>query len=331
MSATRFWRALVGGCVVIVVSALLNTVIDPLGQIGLIRPHRWNLTMPSSTVQTIREQQDVSAYRRIIATTGADTFLIGTSREARGFDLCDRPNVLRIAGSGWGMREIAAVQRHILETRVRPATLLIELGVAINSSVAVQRGDYRAIRAAIAPATTVISLRTIAHNLGTSDENAAYEAMCRPSETAPVDWNMAAAGFQRVFQTGVDVGARARGREMLKHMMADASLLCARTRLRHSIIFFALPGLPPSRLARQHEVALRAERRQDARAIDDFAEASECRIRFIDLSSTPPGSTDLRSPWQDRSNWLDYTHFSPALGRLAIDALTSPTTKKSVR
>src|SRR5205085_6748973 len=102
--ARGFWLALLTSCALILAVCLFNVAVDPTGQIGLLKVHAFDRVMPASVVTSVREGRNPAAYERMIVGTPANTFLIGTSREARGFDVCDRPNLLRIAGASWGIR-----------------------------------------------------------------------------------------------------------------------------------------------------------------------------------------------------------------------------------
>src|SRR5215217_2913401 len=195
-SAKLFWRSLLACGALILAMCLLNASIDPTGQIGLAKTHALNRTVTPSVVSFVRNSGSVTAYESAIATTSADTFLIGTSREARGFDLCDRPNILRIAGSGWGIREIAQVHTKILETRTAPTTLLIELGVVSDSKGAGESSNASAAYTALSPRTTWLSFQTVAANIRRSDEIAVREAECRPLTSDPVDLKAAAEDFE---------------------------------------------------------------------------------------------------------------------------------------
>lgn len=324
--AKLFWRALLACGMLILAMCLFNASIDPTGQIGLAKTHALNRTTTASVVSFVRNSGSVTAYERAIATTSADTFLIGTSREARGFDLCDRPNMLRIAGSNWGIREISQVHTRVLETRTAPTTLLIELGVVSDRGGAGESPNPSAAYTALSPRTTLLSFQTMAANIGRSDEIAVREAECRPLPSEPVDWRAAAERFEfgsRLFDASK--ASRKRGREILEQMIGDANRVCAKTKIRHTIVFFSLPGTPNLPLTQQFDASLRDAQRDSVKMFRDLSRRGACRFRYFDLLTTPPGSSAEQQLWRDRDQWNDFTHFSPQLGRLALNAIMAPT------
>lgn len=305
---------------------LLNASIDPTGQIGLAKTHALNRTVTPSVVSFVRNSGSVTAYESAIATTSADTFLIGTSREARGFDLCDRPNILRIAGSGWGIREIAQVHTKILETRTAPTTLLIELGVVSDSKGAGESSNASAAYTALSPRTTWLSFQTVAANIRRSDEIAVREAECRPLTSDPVDLKAAAEDFEFGWRTfDASKASRQRGRATLEQMVGDANRICAKTDIRHTIVYFSLPGTPNLPLTQQFDASLRDAQRDSAKMFQGLPRHGACRIRYLDLQTTPPGSSAEQQLWRDRDQWGDLTHFSPLLGRIALNAILRST------
>lgn len=324
--AKLFWRASLTCGALILAMCVLNASIDPTGQIGLVKTHALNRTVTAPVVSFVRNSHSVVAYERAIATTSADTFLIGTSREARGFDLCDRPNMLRIAGSSWGIREIAQVHAKILETRTAPTTLLIELGVPSDSGGAGESPDPSAAYTALSPRTTWLSFQTVAANMRKSDEIAVHEAACRPLPSDPVNWQAAAERFEfgsRLFDTSK--ASRQRGRAILEQMVGDANRICAKTKIRHRIVYFSLPGTPNSPLSQQFDASLKDAQRDMAKLFQQLSGHGACRFRYLDLLTTPPGSSAEQQLWRDRDQWSDFTHFSPHLGRLALNAILRST------
>ena len=324
--AKLFWRALLACGGLILAMCLLNASIDPTGQIGLAKTHALNRTMAAPVVSFVRNSDSVAAYERAIATTSADTFLIGTSREARGFDLCDRPNMLRIAGSSWGIREIAQVHTKILETRTAPTTLLIELGVPSDSGGAGESPDRSAAYTALSPRTTWLSFQTVAANIRKNNETAVRETECRPLTSGPVDLMAAARDFElgwRMFDASK--ASRQRGRATLEQMVRDANRICAKTEIRHTIVYFSLPGTPNLPLTQQFDSSLRDAQRVSAKMFQQLSRHGACRIRYLDLLTTPPGSSAEQQLWRDRDQWADLTHFSPLLGRIALSAILRPT------
>ncbi|RYG28546.1 MAG: hypothetical protein EON93_18400 [Burkholderiales bacterium] len=323
--AKRFWRALLACGALILAMCLFNAAIDPTGQIGLAKTHALNRALPASLISYTRNSTSVTAYERVIATTSADTFLLGSSREARGFDLCDRPNILRIAGSGWGIREMSQVQAKILEVRKAPATLLIELGVASDPGGASDRPNFSRPYTALSPQTTLLSFQTVLANMRRSDKVASREAECRPLRLGPTNWPDALRRFEFASRMFDDSKAsRQRGRAILAQMIDDADRICAKTRVRHTIIYFSLPGTPNERLTQQFDAALKDAQRDLEKMLQELSKDRACRFLYLDLLTNPPGSVDEQRLWRNRDHWKDFTHFSPQLGRLALNAILQP-------
>ena len=105
--------------------------------------------------------------------------------------------------------------------------------------------------------------------------------------------------------------------------MADlADEICAGEGIRHTVVFYSLPSTPPdspgisrARLFNQHSDRLSRLFARRPAALNG------CHIRFISLATDAPGKSGEQALWLKRENWLDYTHFSPQLGALALDVL----------
>jgi hypothetical protein len=319
--AEPFWRSVLGSVTVIAAIFLLNVVIDPVGEIGLVKPNRLNRLTPNSVARTIREAQDVSVYRHVIATTRADTFLIGTSREARGFDLCRQPDIVRIASSGWTIREIAAAQALVLGTRTAPARILVELGAANDLGNSRGRNEFANLHAALAPTTTLMSLRTLTANLSLPEDVGAGDAFCRPLTYGPTDWRMARRTFESLPMFDDGPAARRTGGLLLLRMMADADAICAKTGLRHRVVFFALPSALVAPLTRRFVAKMHDAEERTASIVTEAASGAACDFSYLNLSASPPGSGEQNKSWREQTNWTDYNHFSPMLGAIALRTL----------
>lgn len=318
--AKGFWLAFLGSGALILAICLFNLSVDPIGQIGLLKIHALNRVMPASVVSFVRNNADPAAYERTIAGTSADTFLIGTSREERGFDLCDKPNLIRIAGSSWGIRELAHVQNRIIETRTAPATLLIDVGLAGDGGQADRDPRLATSYAALSPQTTLLSIQTVFAALAGTDEAASRFAGCRPLPGDRQDWPAAAQRFEYAsLQFDAREAALRRGRAILEQMVGSADRICAKTGIRHTLIFFSLPGTPGSSLTRSFDALLKDHSQRLSEMFRAASERAACRFRYLDLVASPPGSAAERQLWRDRDQWLDFTHFSPGLGRIALD------------
>lgn len=322
VSAAAFWRPF-AVCVALLFAAWgLNVLVDPTGEIGLAGSNAFNRTVAAPVVTYVRSSSRAAAYRRTIATTSANIFLIGTSREARGFDLCDRPDVLRIAGSSWGIRDMAEIERLLLETRSRPATLLIAVGLPSDSGRPDPNRKFASRFSALSPGMTLLSVETMIANIAGGGQTASREAECRPLKPDDADWRGAAARLNHISRAlDSSEGSLRRGTAIVQEMAGLAERICAQRGIRHRIVFFSLPATPAlSGTGAVDQLYARNTRMLAADINRRFAHGA-CRILYADFVTAPPGTAAEQRNWTDRANWTDFTHFSPQLGRVAFDAM----------
>ena len=313
-----WWVGLSVGLLLLAAWGLLNVIVDPTGEFGQSGRHAFNRRPPPAVIAAGEAGNNPAFFTRAIREHRGDTFLIGSSRTWRGFDTCPRPEVLRVAGSAWGLRELTQVQRTILTLRQSPATVLIEVGFPTTERPAISDPVQAGLSTALSPRTTLFSLQTLANSLGGATDRASSYPACAPLAARPTDWEQADRSLryaQGLFDTSP--ASLEQGRRTLQAMATAADQLCLRKGVRHRLVFFSLPAMPVG--APAHEAAVRAN---TARIGQEFARRTPtpggCDVRYVDFSVTPPGGATL---WRNRDHWSDYTHFRPQLGALALDAL----------
>jgi hypothetical protein len=317
-----FWRGLLGAGAVLAAYCLLNILVDPTGEFGQSGRYAFNRAPPPAVIASGEAGGDPAFYRRAIRESEAGIFLIGASRTWRGFDTCSRPAMLRIAGSAWGVTELARLERAILEGKERPVTLLVEVGLPQDERARAISPLRTAASVALSPRTAWFSLQTIAASLGGHPQLPAYTS-CTPRPSPPADWREAARNVAAI-STLIDATPESlqRGRDNLMAMADDADRLCARTGVRHSLIFFTLPVTPDGSPARAYDLIVRRDAERIAALFASrAARPGGCAIRYANFATIPPGSPAERLLWRDRAFWSDYSHFSPPLGEIALTAL----------
>lgn len=322
----KWWAGLIGGLALMAVWSLFNVLVDPTGEFGLSGRFMFNRVPPPAVIAAGTAGNNPAFFSRAIRESEGDVFLIGPSRTWRGFDTCDRPEVLRVAGSAWGLRELSQVQETILKGRRRPVTLLIEVGMPTTERPVITNPVQAAISTALSPRTSVSSLQTVLHSLGGEEERPATYAPCAPLASAPPNWNEAERSVRYTLGL-VDMrsSSLAQGRLDLLALADQADHLCRSAGVQHRLVFFTLPSSPaPSPFTAYDRVF------QDnaARIADDFAGrkpgAGSCAISYVNFADSPPGNPLQQAHWRDRENWSDYIHFSPELGAVALEALLGP-------
>lgn len=322
----KWWAGLIGGLVLMAVWSLFNVLVDPTGEFGLSGRFAFNRVPPPAVIVAGTTGNNPAFFTRAIRESEGDVFLIGPSRTWRGFDICDRPEVLRVAGSAWALRELSQVQETILKGRRRPVTLLIEVGMPTTDRSAVTNPAQAAISTALSPRTSLFSFQTVLHSLGGAEDRPETYAPCVPLASAPPNWNEAERSVRYALGL-IDMSppSLAQGRLDLLAMADEADQACRSDGVQHRLVFFTLPSSPaPSPFAAYDRVF------QDnaARIADDFVkrkpEPGACAIRYVNFAEQPPGSPAQQAQWRDRDNWSDYIHFTPALGAVALEALLGP-------
>jgi hypothetical protein len=306
-----YWLGLLGAAAVLAVYCLMNILVDPTGEFGQSGRYAFNRAPPPAVVAYSEAGGDPAFYMRAIRESPAGIFLLGASRTRRGFDTCSRPAILRIAGSAWGITELARLERAILEGKERPVTLLVEVGLP---------QDERA--RAVSPRTAWFSLQTIAASFGQHPQLPAYTS-CTPNPSPPVNWREAARNVAAI-STFIDATPESlqRGRDNLMAMADDADRLCARTGVRHNLVFFSLPVTPDGSPAGAYDLIVRRDSDRIAALFSSrVARPGGCAIRYANFATIPPGSPAEQLLWRDRGSWSDYAHFSPRLGEIALTAL----------
>jgi len=322
----KWWAGLIGGLVLMAVWSLFNVLVDPTGEFGLSGRFLFNRVPPPAVIAAGTTGNNPAFFTRAIRESEGDVFLIGPSRTWRGFDTCERPEVLRVAGSAWGLREMNQVQDTILKGRRRPATLLIEVGMPTTERSAIINPAQAAISTALSPRTALFSFQTVLHSLDGEEERPATYAPCTSLASAPPNWNEAERSVRYTLGL-IDMRqpALAQGRVDLLALADEADHTCRNAGVRHRLVFFSLPASPaPSPFA----VYDRVFQDNAARIADDFAkrrpEPGACAIRYVNFAEQPPGNAFQQAQWRDRENWSDYIHFSSELGAIALEALLGP-------
>ncbi len=315
-----YWAGFAAACAIVLGIAALNVFIDPTGAFGLNSAHALNRTMPANVLDHVRRGAPTAVYRRIVRESGADVFLIGPSRAAVGFDTCRRPEVLRLAGSSWGPREMATAAALALERRREPAVLLIEVGLPLDDGGPEPDGRRALVNAALSPRSTLFSLQTIAASLS-GDDQPGRLAACGAEVRIP-DWQAAARNLEHM-QRIVDVSPASarRGRAIVDGMVEAADDICRSTGVRHTLILFALPPTPPHPAMQGFTRRVATGLRGLSQDLKRSRREGGCRVIVHDMIARPPGPASGRALWNDRSEWVDYTHFSPRLGALALEEL----------
>lgn len=304
---------------------LFNVLVDPTGEFGLSGRFGFNRAPPPAVIAEGINGNNPAFFTRAIRESPGDVYLIGSSRTWRGFDTCDRPEVLRVAGSAWGLRELSRVEETIL-ARGRPALLLIEVGLPTAEHPAITSPAKAAVSTALSPRTTLFSLQTVAHSLGGDETGPESYLSCRPLAPPAQDW-VEAERSARYVLGGLDTSPSSltEGRQTLLAMADQADQACQRTHIRHQLVFFTLPSSPKDSPFSAYDRLFRANADRLAAA---FAARRPppggCAIRYVNFATAPPGDARQRALWADRGNWSDYVHFSPALGAGALEALLGP-------
>lgn len=316
-----FWIGLIAGLVILSSFAGFNILVDPTGEFGQSGRHAFNRAPPPEVVAIGEAGGNPAFFARTIRESDASYFLVGSSRTRRGFDTCERPDVLRLAGSSWALPEFRQIQRMVLVGRRKPVTLLMEVGPPNTLMPVIGDPTRAAFSVALSPRTTVQALQTITHSLSDAPAPPVY-VPCRLEPSSP-DWQAAAAASRNAAKQ-LDAsprGIRNQERSLLK--MADmADAICVREGVRHTVVFYTLPNTPPGAPGASEA---RQFNRNSVRLSRVFtlrrAASNGCHVRFLDLATEPPGEPGERAQWLRRENWLDYTHFSHRLGAIALEAL----------
>lgn len=321
-----WWIGLGAGLAILGGYALFNIIVDPTGEFGQSGRHAFNRSPPPGVIAQGVAGGNPAFFTRAIREHRGDTFLIGSSRTWRGFDTCSRPDILRVAGSAWGLRELTRVEQTILNSRTAPATVLIEVGLPTRERPSIVDPAQAALSTALSPRTALQSVQTVAHSLTGAEAYPATYAPCQSLASAPADWVQAERSLRFTLgQLDTSAASLATGRRNLAEMADRADEVCRRTGLRHKLFFFVLPPTPVHERVSGHDLIVQTNATQIAAM---FARrnpaAGGCDIRYLDFVATPPGTEKEQALWRDRDQWSDYVHFSAHLGEKALDALVGP-------
>ena len=319
-----WWIGFGAGLVILIGHALFNVMVDPTGEFGQSGRHGFNQTPPSEVIALGEAGGNPAFFTRAIREHRGTVFLIGSSRTWRGFDTCSRPDVLRVAGSAWGLRELTRVERTIVDGRTTPATILIEVGLPTRERPAIADPTQAALSTALSPRTTLQALQTVAHSLNTGGAAPATYAPCQSLAPGPRDLRQAERSIRYTLsQLDTSAASLATGRKALADMADLADDACRGTGLRHRLVFFTLPATPAGAPVSGHDRIVEANAARIAARFDE-RQAGGCDIRYVNFASTPPGDQEAQTLWRDRDQWSDYFHFSARLGATALEALLGP-------
>jgi hypothetical protein len=318
----RYLGGLLAGVAMGTAYCLLNILVDPTGEFGLSGRFSFNRAPPPAAIVQGEAGGNSAFHTRAIQESGASIFLLGQSRTWRGFDTCTRPQILRIAGSSWGISEIARLQDVILRSRARPVTLLVEIGLPQDERARAALPLTNAVSVALSPRTALFSLQTIVASLADDAAPPAYTS-CRPNPSPRPNW-AAAEGTLEAELTLIDATAESlrRGRDNVMAMADAADRICTNTGIRHRVTFFSLPATPaPTRAVGIDRIIRWNSRRIAEQFARRVAPPGGCIIRYENFADVPPGTAAQQALWRDRDQWSDYVHYSPRLGEIALVAL----------
>jgi hypothetical protein len=317
-----YFAGLIGGCALLGLYCLLNVLVDPTGEFGLSGRFAFNLVPPPAAMTRGMAGGNPAFYGRTIRESDPDAFLVGQSRTWRGFDTCRRSGILRIAGSAWGISELARTQRMILQSRRRPITLMVEIGLPQDERNRVGSPLSDAISVGLSPRTAWLSLQTVAGSLAGGKAAPSY-VTCRPLPSPPTDWEQASRTLQASMQfIDATPDSLRRGRLNVVAMADEADRICARSGIRHRLIYFSLPSTPARSPALDLDRVVRLNSRVIAAMLARRTSRPDgCTTSYRDFTSSPPGSPEEKALWRDRGQWSDYGHYSPRLGDIALTEL----------
>ncbi|WP_372022680.1 hypothetical protein P7L70_04715 (plasmid) [Tistrella mobilis] len=293
--------------------AAFNLAMDPMGEFGISGTHRLNAVVPTK-VHEFR-MGAVDRYLSTVIDGRADRYLIGSSRVEYGFDLCDRPDIRRIALFSFGMADARHVQARLLAAADRPLTLIMEMpGIQINAA---RRAQYetappsqavRKLTALWSFDAVRLSMHMLHRNLTARTSTDPATARCRPMPQWVEEGQPPLPPAAREIRALSAISDTEEYDRMFRSTLADAGRVCARTGIRHRIRWLVLPisfdqaTLPATR--RMSEV----QRMQMQMALD----ALRRDIAFCDITLVTAGSDG--GDWENPARWLDPNHFSPTLG-----------------
>jgi hypothetical protein len=315
-------RALVAGALLLSLYCLLNVLADPTGEFGLSGRFAFNRAPPPAALAKGEAGGNPMFYARAIRESRASVFLMGASRTWRGFDTCARPEVLRLAGDAWGIAELARAQDLVLNSRDRPATVLIEIGLPQKEQARATLQPANAVSVALSPETAWLSAQTIARSIGGHPVSPTLQT-CAPYPSPPQDWGQAAQTLRGWLEL-IDASPASlrRGQLNLRQMIDAADRACIRTGLRHRLIYFSLPATPARSPAHRLDQIIQGNSRAIARLFEHrVPPAGGCDIQYLNFTTVPPGDAAEQSLWRDRGQWSDYAHYSPRLGDVALRVL----------
>ncbi len=321
-----WWAGLAAGLAVLGGGVLLNVLVDPTGEFGQSGRYAFNRTPPADVIAQGVAGGNPAFFTRAIREHRGDTFLIGSSRAWRGLNTCSRPDVLRVAGSAWGLREMGRVEDAILTRRDRPATVLIEVGLPTRERPAIADPAQAALSTALSPRTLLHSVRTVTRSLTRRESEPSTYAPCAVRAPGPRDWAQAERSLRYTLgRLDTSPTSLAIGRKALVGLADRADDLCRRTGLRHRLVFFTLPATPVDAPVNGHDRLVQANA---ARIAATFAARQTagggCDVRYLNFASNPPGADAEQALWRDRDQWSDYFHYSARLGETALDTLLTP-------
>jgi len=300
---------------------LLNVLVNPIGIFGAPRQHVFNRTTPRPALEFVSGRRLTHFYDDVVADPQTNIFLVGDSRIGVGMPSCGLP-IGRVIGLGWGLQTFDPVVRHLLTSRNRPATVLIQLPVLTEPEVLPTSSSATLmVYGALAPHATRLSLLTLQANAKRRfSDLGGREANCASQQA----FGLEPAPITRTEQERRDYLHAGSNRYMhnlatLATLSAAADGVCARRHVRHRLVFFRLPAsFEQSEDLRQMTVRASADAQRTIQARPTAA--SGCSISFVDFSSGPPGQ-EIR--WRQPSNWIDQSHFGQALGASALSAILS--------
>jgi hypothetical protein len=300
--------------------AAFNLAMDPMGEFGISGTHRLNAVVPTK-VHEFR-MGAVDRYLSTVIDGRADRYLIGSSRVEYGFDLCEQPDIRRIALFSFDMSDARHIQARLLSTADRPLRLIMEMaGMGINPIRRVQYDSpppslvIRKLGALFSYEALRLSIDTLRRNLTARSPTDPAVARCRPSPQWIEENQTEITIAQRETRAQVAVRNADDYDRLFRTALAEADRICARTGIRHRIRWLvAPPSFDQAELPATGPMSILQRARMQSALHDRRPEAA-----FCDIALVTAGFDDDR--WRNRANWLDPNHFSPALGAPVLTAL----------
>lgn len=286
----------------------LNTWVNPFATFD--RAEVLVNTPPASFYEVDRTIQ-MRWLERVARSTTASRWVLGTSRVLQGFDVCDRPDIQKLALNGLGHTEMTRILAAALPSVDGPKTLYVEVSLTGDEASLQTDAPRTSTRASLFGwQSTKLSLETLLVALEDGRVPKTAPVACRARRWRGPIVEGAAVG--PMLERLRDEVSHPRRRIVLESLLDAVAAECSVH--PHTVVFFAAPYFVPRTRVGELVSIIDPQAVQLQDLLEHYRRTHPaCRFEFVDFA-TAAALNGPHDTGQSHPEWYNASHFTPEVG-----------------